>query len=287
MINSFTSLFLKQLVIQSGLAATSAQKAVVSCPSGMCHCILLWYLQIPASVPCWLQASSVNQTCTLLSQLSQSLSHSSLVSITVQYLTNVCLRVTWSFILLNLLSILSAFAQIRLCLIPRFFGFGLGKRYAAVPCWQIACVKAMSTPSHYATSTYVILGAAHTSETNRLKHVAWNMKYLYDATNKYILMEQRTLRNKKHMFLWNLLDAVKQIAWNMLHEIWNICMMQQINIFQWNWWYRFFNDQSNRVSKNRCFYDFLKFDFEWSIVLKSKNQSLTPRKFFRMNFNFE
>ncbi len=28
--------------------------------------------------------------------------------------------------------------------------------------------------------------------------------------------------------------SVKQIAWNMLHEIWNICMIQQINIFQWN-----------------------------------------------------
>ncbi len=27
------------------------------------------------------------------------------------------------------------------------------------------------------------------------------MKYLYDATNKYISMEQRTLRNKEHMFL--------------------------------------------------------------------------------------
>ncbi len=28
--------------------------------------------------------------------------------------------------------------------------------------------------------------------------------------------------------------GVKQIAWNILHEIWIICMMQQINIFQWN-----------------------------------------------------
>ncbi len=44
-------------------------------------------------------------------------------------------------------------------------------------------------------------GAAHTSETNCLKHVAWNRKYLYDATNQYISMEQRTLWNKKLMFL--------------------------------------------------------------------------------------
>ncbi len=46
-----------------------------------------------------------------------------------------------------------------------------------------------------------LLGAVHTSETNCLKHVAWNMKYLYDVTNQYILIEQCTLRNKKHMFL--------------------------------------------------------------------------------------
>ncbi len=50
-------------------------------------------------------------------------------------------------------------------------------------------------------SSCVILGAAHTSETNCSKHVAWNMKYLYDATNQYISMEQRTLWNKKCMFL--------------------------------------------------------------------------------------
>ncbi len=40
---SFTYLFLRQLVIQPSIAATSAWKAVASCPCGMCHCSLLWY----------------------------------------------------------------------------------------------------------------------------------------------------------------------------------------------------------------------------------------------------
>ncbi len=48
---SFTSFFLRQLVTQSGIAATSAWKAVASCPSEMCLCILLWYLQIAIPVP--------------------------------------------------------------------------------------------------------------------------------------------------------------------------------------------------------------------------------------------
>ncbi len=43
-----------------------------------------------------------------------------------------CLRVIWSFSILNLLFTLSAFAQIRLCPISRFFRFGLGRRYAAL-----------------------------------------------------------------------------------------------------------------------------------------------------------
>ncbi len=60
---SFISLFLRQLITQSSIATTSAWKTVASCPSEMCHCILLWYLHIPAPVPCWLQAPSVNQTC--------------------------------------------------------------------------------------------------------------------------------------------------------------------------------------------------------------------------------
>ncbi len=97
---SFTSLFLKQLVTQSSIAATFAWKAVASCPSAMCYCILIWYSQIPATVSCWLQAPSVNQTCPFLSQLSQSLSHSSLVGIAVRYLPNMRFRVTWSFIML-------------------------------------------------------------------------------------------------------------------------------------------------------------------------------------------
>ncbi len=57
---SFASLFLRQLVTQSSIAATCACKAVVSYPSEICRCILLWYLQIPAPVPCWLQV----QPCT-------------------------------------------------------------------------------------------------------------------------------------------------------------------------------------------------------------------------------
>ncbi len=42
------------------------------------------------------------------------------------------LRITWSFIMLNLLSILSAFAQVWLCHIRRFFRFGFDRRYAAI-----------------------------------------------------------------------------------------------------------------------------------------------------------
>ncbi len=117
---SFTSLFIRQLVTQSSIATTSAWKAVVSYPSETCHCILLWYLLLPAPVPCWLQAPSVNQICPLLSHLGQSLSHSSLIGITVQYVPNTRLRVMRSFIMLNLLSILSTFAKIRLCPISRF-----------------------------------------------------------------------------------------------------------------------------------------------------------------------
>ncbi len=64
---SFTSHFFRQLVTQSSIVATSVWKAVASCPSEMCHCILLWYLRIPATVPYWLQALSVNQTCPFLS----------------------------------------------------------------------------------------------------------------------------------------------------------------------------------------------------------------------------
>ncbi len=67
----FTSLFLRQLVTQSSIATISAWKAVTSCPSEVYHCSLLWYLQIPAPVPCWLQAPSVNQTCSSLSQCCQ------------------------------------------------------------------------------------------------------------------------------------------------------------------------------------------------------------------------
>ncbi len=37
----------------------------------------------------------------------------------------------------------------------------------------------------------------------------------------------------------------------------------------------FFDDRLNRLSKNRFFSDFLKFDFDLSIALKSKNRFLT------------
>ncbi len=92
---SFTGLFLKQLITQSCIASTFVWKGIASCPSEMCHCILLLYLQIPAPVPCRLQAPSVNDTCPFLSQLGQSLSHSSLVGITVRCLPNVCLSLVF------------------------------------------------------------------------------------------------------------------------------------------------------------------------------------------------
>ncbi len=56
-------MFLRHNFTQSRIASTSAWKAVASCPCEMCHCSLLWYLQIPAPVSCWLQAPSVSQTC--------------------------------------------------------------------------------------------------------------------------------------------------------------------------------------------------------------------------------
>ncbi len=37
---------------------------------------------------------------------------------------------------------------------------------------------------------------------------------------------------------------------------------------------RFFDIRLNRLSENRFFFDFLKFDFDRSIILKSKNRSL-------------
>ncbi len=124
---SIASLFLKQLVTQSNIAITSAWKAVASCPSEMCHCILLWYLQIPAVVPYWLQAPSVNQTCPFLSWLGQFFSHSSPVGITIRYLLKVCRRVTlslsyWTYCPLYLLLLRSD-----LCPIPSFQGPVLGR----------------------------------------------------------------------------------------------------------------------------------------------------------------
>ncbi len=45
---------------------------------------------------------------------------------------------------------------------------------------------AMYSPKVNPLSHSSTIGAAHTSETNCLKHAAWNMKYLYDATNQYM-----------------------------------------------------------------------------------------------------
>ncbi len=52
--------------------------------------------------------------------------------ISIQYLSKVRHRITWSLIILNLLFSLSAFAQVRLCPIPRFLESGLGRQYAAI-----------------------------------------------------------------------------------------------------------------------------------------------------------
>ncbi len=81
------------------------------------------------------------------------------------------------------------------------------------PQW-LHCVTIYKSSAALLLHTCDFLGAAHPSETNCLKHVAWNVKYLYDATNQYISMEQRTLWNKKCMFL-------------------AICFMKLINCVVW------------------------------------------------------
>ncbi len=55
---------------------------------------------------------------------------------------------------------------------------------------------------------------------------------------------------------------VKQIAWNMLHEIWNICMMQQINIFQWN--------STHYETRNICFLKYIS----WNLLIVSCKEML-------------
>ncbi len=70
----------------------------------------------------------MNQTCPFLSQLGQSLSHSSLVGITVRYLPNVRLRVTAVFYHAELVVCFICFLSNPIMLIPRFFGFDLGRR---------------------------------------------------------------------------------------------------------------------------------------------------------------
>ncbi len=53
---------------------------------------------------------------------------------------------------------------------------------------------------------------------------------------------------------------VKQIAWNMLHEIWTICMMQQINIFQWN--------SAHCETRNICFLKYVS----WNLLIMLREE---------------
>ncbi len=63
---------------------------------------------------------------------------------------------------------------------------------------------------HLARKTADLLGAAHTSETNCLKHVAWNMKYLYDATNGiYFNGPAHTMKQETYVS-WNLLIVLRE-----------------------------------------------------------------------------
>ncbi len=73
-----------------------------------------------------------------------------------------------------------------------------------------SCTKCMYMWTKLRCTDCIQLGAAHTSETNCLKHVAWNMKCLYDATNQYIFQ------------------------WNSAHyETRNICFLKYTS---WNLW---------------------------------------------------
>ncbi len=107
---SFTGIFLRQLVTRSSIAATFTWRAVASCPSEMCYCILLWYFQIPPQSRADYKNPSAKQACSFLSWLGQFFSLFSLVGINIRYLPKVPLRVTWFFIMRNLLSTLSVFA---------------------------------------------------------------------------------------------------------------------------------------------------------------------------------
>ncbi len=59
----------------------------------------------------------------------------------------------------------------------------------------------------------------------------------------------------------------KQIAWNMLHEIWNIYMMQQINIFQCH--------SAHYVTRNIRFLKYIS----WNLLIVLREEML--RKFRR------
>ncbi len=66
------------------------------------------------------------------------------------------LRVTWSFIIQYLLSILSAFTQIQLCPIPRFLGSGLDRRYAAISAADSTAILSVGS-SKKIFSTFVVV----------------------------------------------------------------------------------------------------------------------------------
>ncbi len=50
--------------------------------------------------------------------------------------------------------------------------------------------------------------------------------------------------------------------WNKLHETWNICMMQQINIFQWS--------ISHYKTRNKCFSKYIS----WSLLIVLREEML-------------
>ncbi len=85
-------------------------------------------------------------------------------------------------------------------------------------------------------------GAAHTSETNCLKHVEWNMKYLYDATNQYISMEERTLWNKKHIMFLEIcfMKLINCVAWGNVTQLQTLLLclsliqMERIQQITWS-----------------------------------------------------
>ncbi len=105
-VRSSTNLFLRQLVTQSSIATTSACCSIPSQWNVSLYFALVF--SNSCSSPYWLQAPFVNHTCPFLNWLGQFCPYSSPVGITIQYLLTGRLSVMWSFIILNLLSTLSA-----------------------------------------------------------------------------------------------------------------------------------------------------------------------------------